>query len=301
LSPVLFFMQIVLLVALGLALLLFLMAGSDPVLRRRRFQALEPLLDRERYVAAGLGVEFRSWVALRLISIGLALAVGFLVGTPVVVAGCLGLAVFGLPWYLSARAAQRKLDMDRALVPFMINVTNLLSQGQQTLDHALRELAQNPDRRLAHALEPLRNTDSVSAALVQVARRGGSPMLERICVDLLLSMDQTPEAFIEQAERILIPQYQQDVEIQSRNHAALAGGRQNGLIVVLIMALAFVLVMRIDTLRSAYTTVLGQVMLVVDGAMVIGILLLLSAITPKSQWVRWDVAAVVEQMRRRYS
>jgi len=301
LSPVLFFLQILLLVALGLAFLLFLIAGSDPVMRRRRLRALEPLLDRERYVATGLGVEFRAWVTLRLVTIGLALAVGFLVGTPVVVAGCLGLAVFGLPWYLSARAAQHKLDMDRALVPFMINVTNLLSQGQQTLDHALRELAHNPDRRLAHALEPLRNTDSVSGALVQVARRGQSPMLERICVDLLLSMDQTPEAFIEQAERILIPQYQQDVEIQSRNHAALAGGRQNGLIVLLIMALAFILVMRIDTLRSAYTTVLGQVMLVLDGAIVIGILWLLSAMTPRSQWVRWDVAAVVEQMRRRYS
>jgi hypothetical protein len=301
LSPVLFFLQILLLVALGLAFLLFLMAGSDPVTRRRRFRAFEPVRDRERHLATGLGVEFRSWVTLRLVTIGLALAVGFLVGTPVVVAGCLGLAVFGLPWFLSARAAQRKLDMDRALVPFMINVTNLLSQGQQTLDHALRELAQNPDWRLAHALEPLRNTDSVSEALVQVARRGRSPMLERICVDLLLSMDQTPEAFIEQAERILIPQYQQDVEIQSRNHAGLAGGRQNGLIVVLIMALAFILVMRIDTLRSAYTTVLGQFMLVLDGAMVIGILWLLSAMTPKSQWLRWDVAAVVEQMRRRYS
>jgi len=32
--------------------------------------------------------------------------------------GVLGLAVFGLPWLLTARAAQRKLEMDRALVPF---------------------------------------------------------------------------------------------------------------------------------------------------------------------------------------
>jgi hypothetical protein len=300
-SPVLFFIQVLLLMALGLTFLLFLVAGGDAATRRERFRALDPLFERERYVATGLGVEFRGWVLLRMVTVGVGLIVGLLVGTPVVIVGCLALAVFGLPWYLTARAAHRKLDMDRALVPFMINVTNLLSQGQQTLDQALRELAQNPDRRLAYALEPLRNTESVSEALVQVSQRGLSPMLERICVDLLLSMDQTPEAFIEQAERILIPQYEQDLEIQSRNHAALAGGRQNGLIVVFVMALAFLLVMRIDTLREAYTAVLGQMMLVIDAAMVMGILWLLSAMTPRSEWVRWDVAAVVEQMRRRYT
>jgi hypothetical protein len=300
-SPTLFFMQVLLLVALGLTVVLFLFTGSSRSARRERFKALDPLLDRERYVATGLGLEFRTWAILRVSTIAVALAVGTLVGTPVVILGCTALAVFGLPWWLTARAAQRKLEMDRALVPFMISVVNLLSQGQQTLDQALKELAQHPDRRLAHALEPLRNTESVSQALIQVARRGLSPMLERICVDLLLSLDQTPEAFIEQAEGILIPQYQQDLQIQASNHAALAGGRQNGLIVILVMALAFVVVMRVDTLRSAYTTAFGQVMLVVDALMVMGILWLLSALTPKSDWIRWDVAAVVEQMRRRYA
>jgi hypothetical protein len=300
-SPTLFFMQVLLLVALGLTVVLFLFTGSSGSPRREPFKAFDPLLDRERYVATGLGLEFRTWVILRISTIAAALAVGTLVGTPVVILGCAALAVFGLPWWLTARAAQRKLEMDRALVPFMISVVNLLSQGQQTLDQALKELAQNPDRRLAYALEPLRNTESVSLALVQVARRGLSPMLERICVDLLLSLDQTPEAFIEQAEGILIPQYQQDLQIQASNHAALAGGRQNGLIVVMVMALAFIVVMRVDTLRAAYTTAFGQAMLVIDALMVMGILWLLSALTPRSDWIRWDVAAVVEQMRRRYA
>jgi hypothetical protein len=191
--------------------------------------------------------------------------------------------------------------MDRALIPFVINLVNLLSQGQQTLNHALKDLAQNPDPRLAHALEPLRNAESVSDALVEVARRGLSPMLERVCVDLMLSIDQTPEAFIEQATKILVPQYDQDLEVQSRNHAALAGGRQNGLIVVMVMALAFVVVMRVDTLRSAYASLVGQVMLIVDGVLVMGILGILGLMTPRTPWVRWDLAAVREQMRRRYA
>jgi Flp pilus assembly protein TadB len=300
-SPTLFFIQVLLLTSLGLTVLFFLLTGSSKSGPRARFKALDPLLERERYVATGLGLEFRTWVILRTSTIALALTVGTLIGTPVVILGFAALALFGLPWLLTARAAQRKLEMDRALVPFMISVVNLLSQGQQSLDQALKDLAQNPDRRLAYALEPLRNTESVSEALIQVARRGLSPMLERTCVDLLLSMDQTPEAFIEQAERILIPQYEQDLEIQTRNHAALAGGRQNGLIVIVIMALAFLAVMRVDTLRAAYTTFFGQIMLIIDASMTMGILWLLSMLTPRSDWVRWDVAAVVDQMRRRYS
>src|SRR5262249_33611026 len=162
---------------------------------------------------------------------------------------------------------------DRALIPFMINLINLLAQGQQTLNHALKDLAQNPDPKLAHALEPLRTADSVSDALVDVAKRGLSPMLERACVDLMLSIDP------EQAQKILIPQYDQDVEIQARNHAAVAGGRQNGLIVILVMALAFVVVMRVDSLRASYADLVGQLMLIIDGILVMGILGVLGMMT----------------------
>ncbi len=42
-------------------------------------------------------------------------------------------------------------------------------------------------------------------------------MLERVCVDLMLSLDQTPQAFIERAQKILTPQYDQDLAIQARN------------------------------------------------------------------------------------
>ena len=300
-SPLLFFIQILLLIALGLGVLLAL-SGFRPAASQGRWDALlRPVVERQRYIATGLGWDLRFWLGIRGASFLFGLIVGWYIGTPVVI---LGLAVVGLvavPWWLTARAAQRKLDMDRALIPFMINLVNLLGQGQQTLNHALKDLAQNPDPRLAHALEPLRNAESVSDALVEVAERGLSPMLERVCVDLLLSLDQTPEAFIEQAEKILIPQYDQDLEIQARNHAALAGGRQNGLIVIMIMSLAFVVVMRVDTLRAAYATPIGQALLVVDGLMVMGILWLLSMMTPRTPWLRWNVAAVREQMRRRYA
>lgn len=300
-SPLLFFVQILVLVALGLVVLLAV-SGYTPMGMRQRARAfLEPLIDRERYVASGLGWNLRVWLTIRIGALALGLGVGVLIGTPVVILGLGAVGLFGVPWWLTARAAQRKLEMDRALIPFMINLVNLLSQGQQTLNHALKDLAQNPDPRLAHALEPLRAAESVSDALVDVARRGLSPMLERVCVDLMLSLDQTPEAFIEQAQKILIPQYDQDLDIQSRNHAALAGGRQNGLIVIMVMAIAFVIVMRVPSLRVAYSSVVGQVMLVIDGLLTMAILGVLGMLTPKTPWVRWDVAGVREQMRRRYA
>ena len=73
------------------------------------------------------------------------------------------------------------------------------------------------------------------------------------------------------------------------------------LIVILVMGLSFLVVMRVDTLRATYTTFAGQVVLVIVGAMVIGILALLQWMTPRTPWIRWDVAAVREQMRRRYA
>lgn len=300
-SPLLFFIQILLLIALGMVVMLALSGFSASGYRGRGASVLQPLLERQRYIATGLGWDLRFWLVIRGVSFGIGLLIGWYIGTPVVILGVAVVGLVAVPWYLSARAAQRKLDMDRALIPFMINLVNLLGQGQQTLNHALKDLAQNPDPRLAHALQPLRNAESVSDALVEVAQRGLSPMLERVCVDLLLSLDQTPEAFIEQAEKILIPQYDQDLEIQARNHAALAGGRQNGLIVIVIMSLAFVVVMRVDSLRAAYETPIGQALLVVDGLMVMAILWLLSAMTPRTPWLRWNVASVREQMRRRYA
>ncbi|HSR26817.1 MAG TPA: hypothetical protein VLW53_24930 [Candidatus Eisenbacteria bacterium] len=300
-SPLLFFIQVLVLLALGLVVIVAGSGFSPRGARRGLLERLEPVLDRERYVASGLGWSLGVWLTIRLGAFGLGVAIGTLIGTPVVILGLGVVGLFGVPWWLTARAAQRKLEMDRSLIPFMVNLVNLLSQGQQTLNHALKDLAQNPDPRLAHALEPLKAAESVSDALVEVGRRGMSPMLERVCVDLMLSIDQTPEAFIEQATRILIPQYDQDLEVQARNHAALAGGRQNGLIVIMVMALAFVVVMRVDSLRAAYASLVGQFMLVIDGVLVIGILALLGMMTPRTPWVRWDLGAVREQMRKRYA
>jgi Flp pilus assembly protein TadB len=300
-SPLLFFVAILVLMALGLLAVIAASGYTPRGLDKQLGELIEPLLDRERYVASGLGWSLRFWLTIRLGALALGLLLGTLIGTPVVILGLGAVGLFGVPWWLTARAAQRKLEMDRALVPFMLNLINLLRQGQQTLNHALKDLAQNPDPRLANALLPLRNAESVSDALVEVARRGMSPMLERVCVDLMLSMDQTPEAFIEQAEKILVDQYDQDLHIQAQNHAALAGGRQNGLIVIMVMALAFVIVMRVPSLRFAYASVVGQVMLVVDGLLTMGILGVLGMMTPKTPWVRWDLAGVREQMRRRYA
>jgi hypothetical protein len=300
-SPLLFLVQVLLLVALGLVVLLAVGGYSPRRGRGRVAELLDPVVERERSVATGLGWSLPLWLTIRLGAFALGLGVGSLIGTPVVVLGCGVAGLLGVPWWLTARAARRKLEMDRALIPFTISLVDLLSRGRHTLDHALKDLARNPDPRLAHALAPLRGAEPVSDALVEVARRGTSPLLERVCVDLMLSLDRTPEAFVDQAQRIMVPQYDRDLEVRSRSHAALAGGRQHGLIVVLVMAVALVTVMRVDSLRAAYAGSVGQLMLVVDGVLVLGILGVLGLMTPRTPWVRWDVAAVREQLRGRHA
>jgi hypothetical protein len=300
-SPLAFFIQVLLLLALALVVLFALVGGKPTGPGGRLRRRAEPILQHERYIASGLGWSFNAWLLLRASALLVGATAGWLVGTPVVVVGFAAVGFLGVPWWLSARATQRKLEMDRALIPLMINLVNLLSQGQQTLNHALKDLSRNPDPRLAAALRPLRNADSVSDALVEVAELGMSPMLDRVCVDLLLSMDQTPEAFIQQAEKNLIPQYDQDLDLQTRNHASVAGGRQNGLLVILVMGFCFFALMRVDSLRATYETFVGQLLLVVDGAMVMGVLMLLGAMVPRTVWVRWDLRAVRDQLRKRYA
>ncbi len=259
-SPAPFLAQLALLLALGLVVLLAVAGYRPRGVRARLAELLEPVAGGQRNAASGLGWSLPAWLGVRLGAVA--------------------------------------LEMDRALLRFVADLVALVAGGGWTLDRALADLARNPDPRLARALGPLRAAASVGDALVDVARRDPSPMLERVCVDLLLSIDQTPEAFVEQSRRILIPRYERDLEVRARGHAVLAGGRQTGLAVLAATALAFVAVARVDGLRAAYAGGVGQALLVGEGVVVTCVLAALGTLAPRPPRVRWDVAAVREQVRR---
>jgi Flp pilus assembly protein TadB len=263
---------------------------------------VHPYLEHQRDRAAALGWDLRSWIAVRLTA-GLAGAcLSLLIGTPLMLAGGLAIGFLGVPWYLNALATSRKLRMERALVVVVRTLVELITTSNQTIDHALVDLATNADPILATQLHPLIETEeSIRVRLIQVAGRFRSPIATRLCVDLLLSLESSPAAFVEQAKEILIPQLEDDLRIQERNYAAMVGGRTSSLIVAGLMVATLIAVMHVDSLRTAYLTGTGQVVMAIIWLSVLGVIWTIGWITPSVPLVRWDLDELKNQMERRYA
>src|SRR5262249_2305674 len=142
---------------------------------------------------------------------------------------------------------------------------------------------------------------SIRSRLIEVDRRALSPIANRICADLLLSLDTSPEAFVVEANEVLLPQYEADLTIQERNHAIAQGSRQAGYIVAGLMAFMFVVVMHVDNFRAACSRPVGQVVLVVVAGLVMLIFWVIGQLTPRVQWVRWNLVEIKTQLERRYA
>ena len=300
-SPVFFYGQIVLVLLLAMVVGM-LVAGGGPRGRGRSRPWMQRFVEGQLGRAVVLGWSLRAWMALRLGSVLAGLVVGLVIGTPVVILGCAAVGVFAVPFVLGPLTDRRRLQMERALVDQVRSIVELVRMSNQTLDEALTDAGSNPVPILRRVLEPLADRRrSIRDRLIEVDRRAVSPIANRICADLLLSLDTSPEAFVTEATEVLIPQYDGDLGLQDRNHAIAQGARQAGLIVGCLMALMFLVVMRVDNFRSAYARPLGQVILVVIAAMVMLIFWVIGALTPRSRWVRWDLGEIKSQLEKRYA
>jgi Flp pilus assembly protein TadB len=300
-SPVVFYGQLVLVLVLALGVGVLVAGGgpSRPPVSRSR---LQPFLEMQRGRAVALGWSLRGWMSLRVGSALAGLVVGLVIGTPVVILGCVAVGVLAVPFVLGPLTDRRRLQMERALVDQVRAIVELVRMSNQTLDEALTDAGANPVPLLRPILEPLADTHrSIRDRLIEVDRRAVSPIANRISADLLLSLDTSPEAFVTEATEVLIPQYDADLALQERNHAIAQGSRQAGYIVACLMGLMFLVVMRVDNFRSAYSRPLGQVVLVFVAALVMLIFWVIGMLTPRSQWVRWNLAEIRTQLERRYA
>jgi Flp pilus assembly protein TadB len=301
-SPVFFYAQIVF--VLLLALLVGALVTSVPV---RRPAAPRPdwftsMLRSEEARAVTLGWRLRGWLWLRGISAATGLVVGLVIGTPVVIVGCAVAGLFAVPFVLGPFTDRRRLQMERALVDQARAIADLIRTSNQTLDEALTDAGSNPQPIVRHVVRPLAQTDqSIRERLIEVDRQALSPIANRICADLLLSLDTSPEAFVTEATEVLIPQYEADLTIQERNHAIAQGSRQAGYIVAGLMAFMFIVVMHVDTFRQVYARPLGQLVLVVVAALVMLIFWVIGRLTPRNRWVRWNLEEIRAQLERRYA
>ena len=300
-SPIFFYGQI--LFVLALALLIGAFATRDGTRRAGRSPSLlAPLLEREEARAIALGWSRRAWLWVRVGSAVLGLLVGIVIGTPVVIVGCTVVGIFAVPFLLGPFSDKRRLQMERALVDQARAIVDLIRTSNQTLDEALTDAGANPLPILRQIMVPLADTQqSIRTRLIEVDRRALSPIANRICADLLLSLDTSPEAFVVEANEVLLPQYEADLTIQERNHAIAQGSRQAGYIVAGLMAFMFVVVMHVDNFRAAYSRPLGQVVLVVVAGLVMLIFWVIGQLTPRAQWVRWNLVEIKTQLERRYA
>ena len=302
-NPLLIVIEV--LFVLGLWALFLVLAGRTggrDALRRPLAGPLRTVLGRERQLAADLGWPYRGWIALRVTVALAGLLVGIWLGTPLTIVGAFLLGLLGLPYVVSGRANQRRLVREGALVEMVRSVTSLVRDSSQTIDAALTEQGVHPHPSLRTVLAPLaRSRLSIRERLREVDRLALSPIANRICLDLLIAQSVTPEAFLNVASRVLLPQYERDLEVQRRNHAAASGARATVLVVVTLMGVLLVMVMRTTSLRHAYQGPLGQVMLLVIAGMVAFILFLVHLFTPRTEWVHWDLAEMDRILERRYA
>jgi len=302
-SPVFFYGQILFVLVLAMLMgALVVNRGERRPQAQRRPSRLAPLLERQEARAVTLGWTLKGWLWLRAGSAAVGLLVGLIIGTPVVVIGCAVVGIFAVPFVLGPYTDKRRLQMERALVDQTRAIVDLIRTSNQTLDEALTDSGANPAPILRHVVRPLADTQrSIRDRLIEVDRRALSPIANRVCADLLLSLDTSPEAFVIEATEVLIPQYEADLTIQERNHAIAQGSRQAGYIVAGLMAFMFIVVMHVDNFRAAYSRPLGQVVLVIVAALVMLIFWIIGQLTPRAQWVRWNLTEIKTQLERRYA
>ena len=301
-SPIFFYGQILSVLVLALLLGALVTRGRERPDRTGRRGRLKPLLEREEARAVALGWSLRTWLWVRVASAAGGLVVGLVIGTPVVIAGCFVVGLFAVPFLLGPLSDRRRIQMERGLVDQVRAIVDLVRTSNQTLDEALTDAGVNPLPILRRIMAPLADTQqSMRSRLIEVDRRALSPIANRMCADLLLSLDTSPEAFVVEATGVLIPQYESDLTIQERNHAIAQGSRQAGYIVGGLMALMFVVVMHVDNFRAAYSRPLGQAVLVIVAGLVMLIFWVIGQLTPRSQWVRWNLVEIRSQLERRYA
>ena len=290
--PLVFAAEVVLVLVLAGAAAAVYLGAPRGDLRERAAEAVRPYLDRQRDVAYGLGLKPRHWALLRAGAAMGGLGLGALTGVPVVTVGGLVLGLFAVPWLLAGRAAQRRLRMERALVPLLLELRNLMQQSNLALDRALREAAANPVPELAPVLAPLAGDASVAESLTEVARRARSPLFDLVVTALLIARSHNPRALVNVIGEVLVPVLDVTVEVQEENHATVAQQRAAALAVGVIMVVLLAAVMRVPSLHSFYDSAAGQLVLVLVAAMYLALVWCIGQVARPVRWVAWDIEAV---------
>ena len=294
-SPVQFFGEVMTLLVLGCGAA-YAVGGNDTAkLSRAARGILEPFLERERDLAAGLGWSVRGWASARVAAILAGFLLGLSTGIPVAIVGGVMAGALAYPWTLAARAEKRRLRTERAFVAVVREVRDRML-ANTAFDQALRDIAETSTDELRAVLEPLVGDRPMAEALVEVEKRARSPLATMICVALMLCRTRNQAALVNLLSDTLLPTATSALAIETEAEVTAAQQRTIVYIMLLIEAGSLWYVSSVPTFHQYYTDLLGQLTLVLIALMFLGLTWLVGRIMKRPEWTRWDV----DRLRREF-
>lgn len=264
------------------------------------WRRLRPVVEAERDLAASLGIEHRTWLALRVGVLGALLLLGALSGivVMVIILGLLG--VLGVPWLFEELAAARRVRAGRALVEFLREVTNNLADTKN-LDASIRDAARRPPSEIRRLVAPLARSESMPESLEAMAVLSRSGFVEDVVVTLLAGRSRDPEVLVDQLRRHLIPQIDREIALLDDERAAIVVQRRTAQAMGFVFSIFVGVFASTPGLRGFLDSVQGQTTLVLCCAAFCGLIALSGSLLRGEPDVRWDVREarrVVERIGR---
>jgi hypothetical protein len=286
-SPTLLVVELLVVLACGLGLAVTLLE-IDPGPRMSHGRALL-YVDRERDIAAAVGWTVRTWLIARLSVTVFMTLVGVSTGIPLMIGVCAYAGWVGFRWAFAGRAYARSLRMERAFLQQLRNLRDRMSLSHQSLDTALQEIGRNPGKELEYVLRPLARGGSVVANVVEAGIRSRSPVVEYSCSVLIWARTRSLESLIEAIDGILLEVGEAQLAVQEESLVTLTQQRAVTMAMVVLMAVMFTSVLRVQAFRDYYSTTGGQVGLMVVLGMFAFLVWILGILVKVRGWTRWDL------------
>ncbi len=251
-------------------------------------------VEREKDLAAGLGLSWRRWLALRVVALAACLALGAWTGVPSLTLLLALVAVFGLRFAVAGRAARRRLRMERTFIAQLRALRDRMAVANQSLDTALQEIGRSPLHGLENVLAPLGRGGSTRQNIVDCGVCSRSAIVEQACAILLWARTRSVDALIDALDEVLLPVGEAQLAVEEETLVTLTQQRAVTFAMAGLLLFMFVTIVRVDAFRSYYQTPGGTVVLLVAVGLFFALVSLLGRIVRVTPWTRWilgDMAA----------
>lgn len=290
------FLDILVLLALA-GILAVHLSGRAPrgsELRRR----IERFTEREADLARRLGLQPRLWLTLRCITVVGALVAGVTTGVLILAVVLLALATLGLPWFLEDLAGGRQRRQDRAIIAWVREIAARTAR-ESNLSQILRETARFCEADLRPVLAPLAREDlSTAEGIIAMARRAGSPLVDKVSVLLLAADLRSTRTLNRQLQSQMIPQLERDREFLDQRRQTTAVQRRSAQLIGIVALLMLAGLNSVPGLHDFYASLPGQVGLSVAVVIFAASMWAQAALLRLPRAVRWDVAAAARELDR---